>query len=591
MNMAMHDPHEKNGPDAVESRVQTDFPVERFGGNGSPGVRRIEVISSQFNLVHRIIFFFGVFLIAYVYGLDGTIRYTYQPLATAEYQSHSLLATVNVLRSVIAAAAQPTAAKIADVFGRVELILLSIVFYTVGTIVEASANHLYEFCAGAVLYQIGYTSVILLVEVLIADVTSTRSRLLFSYIPALPFLINTWISGNVTSAVLKVTSWQWGIGMFAIIYPVCTIPLLAVLFVGHLKARRANPQAYKFSLLDQGVGQFFIDLFWYLDVVGILLLIAILALILVPFTIAGGAVTQWKTAKVIAPLVIGVLCVPAFIVWERWCPHPMVPFKLLKDRAIWGALGIAVMLNTAWTLQGDYLYTVLIVSFDESVMSATRITSLYSFVSVITGTILGAIVIYVRRLKPFIVAGTLVFMAAFGILIRFRGGADGTNHAGIIGGQILLGFAGGLFPYPAQASVQVASKHKCKSGSPRSVRNANHHRPCRHHRHLPRNVQRRQRPRKHHLRRHLDSGSARRAGESAWQRDTGRRSLCQSLRLHPSKPRRHAGPGRRHFGLQACAEIVVYHGYLPDCAPDRLLALYPQSSSDEGTDIEGGGGD
>jgi SIT family siderophore-iron:H+ symporter-like MFS transporter len=63
-----------------------------------------------------------------------------------------------------------------------------------------------------------------------------------------------------------------------------------------------------------------------------------------------------------------------------------------------------------------------------------------SFVSVITGTILGAIVIYVRRLKPFIVAGTLLFMAAFGILIRFRGGADGSNHAGIIGGQILLGF-------------------------------------------------------------------------------------------------------------------------------------------------------
>ncbi|EAW19657.1 putative siderochrome-iron transporter Sit1 [Aspergillus fischeri NRRL 181] len=458
--MAMHDSPEKNAPDAVESRVQTDLPVERFGGIDSPGVRRIEVISSQFNLAHRIVFFFGVFLIAYVYGLDGTIRYTYQPLATAEYQSHSLLATVNVLRSVIAAAAQPTAAKIADVFGRVELILLSIVFYTVGTIVEAASNRLYEFCAGAVLYQIGYTSIILLVEVLVADVTSTRSRLLFSYIPALPFIINTWISGNVTSAVLGVTSWKWGIGMFAIIYPVCTIPLLAVLFVGHFKASRANPQAYRFSLLDQGVGRFFIDLFWYLDVVGILLLIALLALILVPFTIAGGAVTQWKTAKVIAPLVIGVLCVPAFIMWERWCPHPMVPFKLLKDRAVWGALGIAVMLNTAWTLQGDYLYTVLIVSFDESTMSATRITSLYSFVSVITGTILGAIVVYVRRLKPFIVAGTLLFMAAFGILIRFRGGADGTNHAGIIGGQILLGFAGGLFPYPAQASIQAASKHK-----------------------------------------------------------------------------------------------------------------------------------
>lgn len=83
MNMAMHDSPEKNAPDAVESRVQPDLPVERFGGIGSPGVRRIEVISSQFNLVHRIIFFFGVFLIAYVYGLDGTIRYTYQVFCLA----------------------------------------------------------------------------------------------------------------------------------------------------------------------------------------------------------------------------------------------------------------------------------------------------------------------------------------------------------------------------------------------------------------------------------------------------------------------------------------------------------------------------
>lgn len=30
----------------------------------------------------------------------------------------------------------------------------------------------------------------LLVEVLIADLTSTRSRLLFSYIPALPFIVS-----------------------------------------------------------------------------------------------------------------------------------------------------------------------------------------------------------------------------------------------------------------------------------------------------------------------------------------------------------------------------------------------------------------
>jgi len=42
--------------------------------------------------------------------------------------------------------------------------------------------------------QIGYTTVIVLIEIIIADITSLRSRLFFSYIPAVPFLVS-----NVTS--------------------------------------------------------------------------------------------------------------------------------------------------------------------------------------------------------------------------------------------------------------------------------------------------------------------------------------------------------------------------------------------------------
>ena len=81
----------------------------------------------------------------------------------------------------------------------------------------------------------------------------------------------------------------------------------------------------------------------------------------------------------------------------------------------------------------------LYVSFDESVLSATRITSLYSFTSVLAGTTLGFIIIKVRQLKPFIVSGTALFMVAFGILIYYRGGTDGSSHSGVIGGQVLLG--------------------------------------------------------------------------------------------------------------------------------------------------------
>ncbi|KAB8251527.1 major facilitator superfamily domain-containing protein [Aspergillus flavus] len=442
--------------DAVQSReLQQEVEFK------NPGVKRIAAISSQLGIVARVFLFFGIFLVAYVYGLDGQLRVTYQPLATSSYAQHSLLTTINVLRNVIAAAAQPTAAKIADVFGRVELILLSVFFYTIGTIVEACADNVETFCAGAVLYQIGYTTIILLVEVLVADMTSLRSRLLFSYIPATPFIINTWVSGDIASAVLGVTSWRWGIAMFAIIFPICTIPLFATLLVGHRKAKTASVETYQHPIRLLGAGKFAKELFWYLDVVGILLLIAFLALILVPFTIARSAAEQWKTAKILAPLIIGLFCLPLFVIWERsYARYPMVPFKLLKDRAVWGALGIATMLNLAWSLQGTYLYTVLQVAFDQSVLSATRISSLYSFASVITGCILGAIIVKVKQLKPFIVAGTILFAVAFGILIQFRGGTGSSSYSGIIGGEILLGIAGGMFPYPAQASIQAATKHE-----------------------------------------------------------------------------------------------------------------------------------
>ena len=47
-------------------------------GDKSPGVLRIEAISAHLTLKDRVFVFFGVFLIAYAYGLDGQIRSTYQ---------------------------------------------------------------------------------------------------------------------------------------------------------------------------------------------------------------------------------------------------------------------------------------------------------------------------------------------------------------------------------------------------------------------------------------------------------------------------------------------------------------------------------
>jgi SIT family siderophore-iron:H+ symporter-like MFS transporter len=420
----------------------------------SPGVVRIEAIASHLTSITRTILFVSIFFLGYSFGLDAVLRGVYQTYATASYGNHSLLSTVNVIRTVFAAAAQPTTGKLADAFGRIEMLCLSIVFYVVGTIVEASSTGLAAFCAGAVLYTLGFTIVQTLVDIIIADVTSTRVRLLATYVPNLHFVITAWVSGNISSAVLGGTTWRWGVGMWCIIFTVLVAPVVVTLVFVHNRASSstATPRATRWVSLGQ--------LFWQLDVPGVILLIASLALVLTPLTIAGGESLKWRTAHVIAPLVIGFCCIPIFIIWQLRAPHPLIPFRLLKDRGVWGALAIATFMNFAYMMQASFLYTLLIVAFDFSITTATRITTLYMFTSFVVGPICGLLVYRFRRLKYFIVSGTVLFLVGFGLLIRYRSGAGTSSRAGVIAAQVLLGVTGGLTPYAALASLQVSLKHE-----------------------------------------------------------------------------------------------------------------------------------
>lgn len=426
----------------------------------SAGVARMAVVSKNLTRAHRIWLFTGIFLVGYAYGLESQVRLAYQSYATSSFDLHSYLSTINVLRNVIAVAVQPTAAKVADVFGRFEVIAISTVLYTLGIAIESTAPSVEIFCTGSVIYQTGYTCIVLLLEVLIADFSSMRARVFFSYLPAIPFLINTWISGNITSAVLSTTTWRWGLGMWAIIYPIASLPLLSCLYFLERKIweSESGKESDEIVLVSLKTKKGRADLFHQLDIVGLVLLVLAFSLILAPLTVAGGTASHWRSWYIILPLVLGFCFMIAFITWEqRGARHPLIPFHLLRDRGVWSALAVRSLLNLAWCTQGNYLYTILIVAFDFSIENATRIISFFSFFGVITGVLAGLVIFKIRRLKFIIVGGTLLFMVAFGVLILYPGGASTSSQDGIIAAQILLGVAGGFFAYPTQASIQASA--------------------------------------------------------------------------------------------------------------------------------------
>lgn len=447
----------------------------------SLGIRKAEVLTDQYkSYTLRVILFVCVFLTSYAYAIESTVKYTMETYAAASFEQHAMKSTVGVVQAVAAAAAQPTYARLSDRFGRLQLYILALVFYVVGTIVQFTSKNIDALSAGTVIYQIGYQGIVVLLQIVLADFSNLNWRLAVSFIPALPFIINTWISGDLIAALYPAHSWQYGYGIWAFIFPLSCLPLLACF--AHMRwLANSTPEWKLLKEEERSINKWtsfrkniIIDVIWEVDAVAILFIICIFGFILVPFTLTGGASSaralgaagyreSWARGGIIAPLIIGFVLIPGLVIWEtKFAKFPLLPGRLMSDRGVWSALVVAVFINMLWTIPNEYLYTVLVVSMNTSIKAATRITSLYSFVSVIVGPLLGLLITRVRRLKGFIIFGVICWVASFAILYVKRGdpsNPEGEKH-GIIGGLCLMGFGAGFFTYSTQVSIATCTNHE-----------------------------------------------------------------------------------------------------------------------------------
>ncbi|SCU87826.1 LANO_0D00188g1_1 [Lachancea nothofagi CBS 11611] len=430
----------------------------------SLAIRKTEILSSQYDAwYYRVCLLISAFICGYGYGLDGSLRYIYTSYATSSFDDHSLLSTVGVINIVIAAASQLIYARLSDTFGRLSLFVTAVVFYVVGTIIQSQAFDIQRYCAGAVFYNLGYAGVILVLLLILSDFSSLKWRLLYQFVPTWPFIINTWISGNITEAAKPETNWSWDVGMWAFIFPLSCIPIIGCMLHMRIKARNTPEWAAlkeeKTYYQRHGLVRTLVEIFWKVDLVGVFLITVSLGCILAPLTLAGGVKTQWNNSHIIAPIVLGVVLMPVFLCWEgKWARDPLVPYGLLKDRGVWAALGASFLIYFIYSLAAGYLYTLLIIAVDESVKSATRISSLATFLSTAISPIFALLITRCTKLKPFIVAGCSLWILAMGLLYHYRGGVE--SHSGIIAALCVWGVGTTMFTYPVTVSVQSATSHE-----------------------------------------------------------------------------------------------------------------------------------
>ncbi|KEP44899.1 drug:H+ antiporter [Rhizoctonia solani 123E] len=357
------------------------------------GVRKSEAAQKVITGKHKVFLIISIGLAAYMYSLDGTTTWTYLAFAGSAFNDHSLIATVQVAQSIIVACGKPFIAKLADTISRPVAYCLVVFFYVLGYIIIASAQSIATVAGGIVIYAVGYTGLQLLLQIIIADITTLKWRGLSSGLVSTPFIINAFAGSEVSARVMAPggPGWRWGYGMFAILVPATIIPL--ILTLGWAQHKAESQGLVEPGPKNSATGIRKIKSVWdEVDMLGLLILAGGVACVLLPLTLAKSAKGEWSNPSMITMLTVGPILLIAFGLYEwKIAPHPIVPMKFLRNKAIVGAALIGFFDFVSFYLTFSYLYSFVFVVKGWELRYLNYFTSTQTVALTVFGIIAGAI--------------------------------------------------------------------------------------------------------------------------------------------------------------------------------------------------------
>ncbi|KAM7207898.1 Major facilitator superfamily domain containing protein, partial [Naviculisporaceae sp. PSN 640] len=264
-------------------------------------------------------------VISLMVALDATILVSVLPTLAVDFggtSTDAFWAGTSYLLSC--AVCQPFIAALSDIFGRKEMLLVSVIFFTLGTLLCAPiAKNFTVFFIGRAIQGIGGGGIITMGQVIFADIVPLRQRPKYFSI-----VLGAWALGSVLGPLIgglfvEHAFWSW---CFYLNFPFCAIGLILVPFCVKLHTEKTT-FASKMSRVD-----------W----IGGFLFMGSMTSFLIGISWAG-VQFAWNSAQVIAPIVIGVVGVAVAICWENWyAREPFIRSSLFCSTSAFAAYGCAL---------------------------------------------------------------------------------------------------------------------------------------------------------------------------------------------------------------------------------------------------------
>jgi MFS family permease len=158
--------------------------------------------------------------------------------AYAGFSSAPEISTAAILGTVVGGVMKLPVAKILNIWGRAEGLMVFSCLFLLGIIVLASCTGPDGYAAGYVMYHVGYNAIYLILDVFIADTSGLRNRAFTFAFSSTPFICTAFTGPRAAQSLLETTTWRWAYGAFAIVFPFVLVPLMVFFKFYELKARK-----------------------------------------------------------------------------------------------------------------------------------------------------------------------------------------------------------------------------------------------------------------------------------------------------------------------------------------------------------------
>ncbi|KAI4867122.1 putative siderophore iron transporter mirB [Hypoxylon rubiginosum] len=420
------------------------------------GIQQADAINQVWSRSVLILAYSFIFLISFANTLQYQIMSNLMPYVVSEFSSHSLIPTIGIVASIMSGILKLPIAKVIDSWGRPQGLACMIVLATTGLVMMAASRDVKTYAAAEVIYQVGISGFTYVLDIIIADTSSLKDRVLAFAFNSSPTLITTFIGPLIATAFLNGSGWRWAFAFSAILFLVLSIPILSILAINMRKAKargllakRPKSGPWTISKLRQSLIDF--------DALGIFLAAGGLTLILVPFSLLGSSANNSVHSSVAITPVFGVLLVIAFAVHERKAKRPFIRFSLLCSRNVAGASLLSITIFIAYFSWDGFYTSYLQVVHDLTLAQAGYIGHIYGIGSCLWSVVVGYLIRRTDRFKWLALAALPVHLLGGFLMIFFR--RPDTNIAWVVMCQILITIGGSTLVMCDQMAVMAVANH------------------------------------------------------------------------------------------------------------------------------------